>query len=151
MIALGSGGVTGLGLGEGRQKHGFVPENHTDFILSIVGEEMGLIATLAVLCAFVIFIVCGIYISWHARDVFWLLLGSGITFLIGLQAFINIGVVTSALPNKGLPLPFVSYGGSSLMLMLLAIGVLISIARQASPPAMPEEDDLEDLRHTQFA
>ncbi|HEV8542032.1 MAG TPA: putative lipid II flippase FtsW [Verrucomicrobiae bacterium] len=150
MIALGSGGVSGLGLGEGRQKHGFVPENHTDFILSLVGEEMGLIATLAVVCAFIIFILCGIYVAWHARDVFGLLLGSGITFLIGLQAFINIGVVTSALPNKGLPLPFVSYGGSSLMLMLLAVGVLISIARHGGPPALPE-DELEDLRHTQFA
>lgn len=152
MIALGSGGVTGLGLGNGRQKLGFVPENHTDFILSIVGEELGLVATLAVICAFVIFVICGVYIAWQARDVFGLLLGSGITFLIGLQALINIGVVTSALPNKGLPLPFVSYGGSSLLLMLLAIGVLISIARLGGDPAR-EDDEVEetDLRHTQFA
>ncbi len=145
MIALGSGGPTGLGLGNGRQKLGFVPENHTDFILSIVGEEMGLVATLAVIAAFIIFIICGVYIAWHARDVFGLLLGSGITFLIGLQALINIGVVTSALPNKGLPLPFVSYGGSSLSLMLLAIGVLISIARLGGAP-MHEEVEETDLR-----
>jgi cell division protein FtsW len=152
MIALGSGGVTGLGLGNGRQKLGFVPENHTDFILSIVGEEMGLVATLAVVCAFVLFIICGVSIAWHSRDVFGLLLGSGITFLIGMQAFINIGVVTSALPNKGLPLPFVSYGGSSLLLMLLAIGVLISIARLGGRPAREHEEIEEtDLRHTQFA
>lgn len=150
MIALGSGGVTGLGLGNGRQKLGFVPENHTDFILSIIGEEMGLVATLAVVCAFVIFIICGVYIAWHARDVFGLLLGSGITFLIGMQALINIGVVTSALPNKGLPLPFISYGGSSLLLMLIAIGVLISIARLGGPPGQEEEVET-DLRHTQFA
>jgi cell division protein FtsW len=152
MIAFGSGGVTGLGLGNGRQKLGFVPENHTDFIFSVVGEEMGLAATLAVLCVFVIFVICGVYIAWQARDVFGLLLASGITFLIGMQALINIGVVTSALPNKGLPLPFVSYGGSSLLLMLLAIGVLISVARLGGAPVR-DEDEIEetDLRHTQFA
>ena len=151
MIALGSGGVSGLGIGNGRQKLGFVPENHTDFILSIVGEEMGLVATLAVVCAFVIFLICGVYIAWHARDVFGLLLGSGITFLIGLQALINIGVVTSTLPNKGLPLPFVSYGGSSLLLMLFAIGVLISIARLGGAPGEEPETRKESFRRTQFA
>jgi cell division protein FtsW len=152
MVALGSGGVSGLGLGNGRQKLGFVPENHTDFILSVVGEEMGLVATLAVVLAFVVFVICGVYIAWHARDVFGLLLGSGITFLIGLQALINVGVVTSALPNKGLPLPFVSYGGSSLLLMLLAIGVLISIARLGGAPVREDADWEEtDLRNTQFA
>ena len=150
MIALGSGGMNGLGLGNGRQKLGFVPENHTDFILSIVGEEMGLVATLAVVCAFILFIVCGVYIAWHSRDVFGLLLGSGVTFLIGMQALINIGVVTSALPNKGLPLPFVSYGGSSLLLMLLAIGVLISIARLGGPPAREEIEETE-LHQPEFA
>jgi cell division protein FtsW len=152
MIALGSGGVTGLGLGNGRQKLGFVPENHTGFILSIIGEELGLVATLAVLCAFVVFVICGVYIAWHARDVFGLLLGSGITFLTGMQAFINIGVVTSALPNKGLPLPFVSYGGSSLLLMLIGIGVLISIARLGGPVGLQDNEVEEtDLRNTQFA
>ncbi len=152
MIALGSGGVSGLGLGNGRQKLGFIPEHHTDFIFSIIGEEMGLLATLGVIGGFVIFVICGVYIAWHARDVFGLLLGSGITFLIGLQAFINIGVVTSALPNKGLPLPFISYGGSSLLLMLLAVGILISIARHGGPP-ITEDEELEetDLRGAQFA
>ena len=130
MLALGSGGWTGLGLGNGRQKMGFVPEHHTDFIFSIIGEELGLMATLLIVVAFVTIILCGIYISMHARDTFGLLLGTGITFLVGLQAFINIGVVTSALPNKGLPLPFISYGGSSLMVMLTAVGLLLSIARQ---------------------
>ena len=152
MIALGSGGVTGLGIGNGRQKLGFVPEHHTDFIFSIVGEEMGMIATLGIIGGFVIFVICGVYIAWHARDVFGLLLGSGITFLIGLQAFINIGVVTSALPNKGLPLPFISYGGSSLLLMMLAVGVLISIARNGGPPVRDDEELEEtDLRGAQFA
>ena len=110
---------------------GFVPEHHTDFIFSIIGEELGLIATLLVVVAFVVLLVCGIYIARNARDTFGLLFGAGISFLIGLQAFINIGVVTSALPNKGLPLPFISYGGSNLLLLLTCIGVLLSIARHS--------------------
>jgi cell division protein FtsW len=130
MVALGSGGLTGKGLGDGRQKLGFVPEHHTDFILSIIGEELGLIATLLVTAAFVVILFCGIYIAMNATDTFGLLLGSGITFLISLQAFINIGVVTSALPNKGLPLPFISYGGSNLLMMLTGVGLLLSIARE---------------------
>ncbi|PYJ06545.1 MAG: stage V sporulation protein E [Verrucomicrobia bacterium] len=104
MLALGSGGWAGLGLGNGRQKLGFVPENHTDFIFSIIGEELGLIATLLVVIGFVVIVLCGVFIALNAPDTFGLLLGSGLSFLIGLQAFINIGVVTSALPNKGLPL-----------------------------------------------
>lgn len=131
MIALGSGGWTGLGLGNGRQKLGFVPEHHTDFILSIIGEELGLIATSGVVLGFVLIIVCGIMIAWRARDTFGFLLATGITSLIGLQAIINIGVVTSAFPNKGLPLPFISYGGSSLLMMLVCVGLLLSIARKA--------------------
>jgi cell division protein FtsW len=134
MLAFGSGGWTGLGLGNGRQKLGFVPEHHTDFILSIIGEELGLVATLLVIAAFVVIVFCGIYIACRAPDTFGLLLGSGITFLIGLQAAINIGVVTSALPNKGLPLPFISYGGSNLVAMLTCVGLLLSIARQARAP-----------------
>ncbi|MSR42482.1 MAG: putative lipid II flippase FtsW [Pedosphaera sp.] len=141
MLALGSGGWFGLGLGNGRQKLGFVPEHHTDFIFSIVGEELGLVATLGVVAAFVAFVICGLYIARRARDNFGLLLGSGITFLIGLQAFINIGVVTSALPNKGLPLPFISYGGSSLLMMLTCVGLLLSVARQAEE-TLPAEVEL---------
>ncbi|KAB2648674.1 MAG: cell division protein FtsW, partial [Verrucomicrobia bacterium] len=131
MIALGSGGWFGLGLGNGRQKLGFVPEHHTDFILSIIGEELGLVATLGVVLGFVLIIICGVYIAIQARDTFGTMLAAGITFLIGLQAFINIGVVTSALPNKGLALPFISYGGSNLLAMLVCVGVLISVARRA--------------------
>ena len=129
MIALGSGGWTGLGLGNGRQKLGFVPEHHTDFILSIIGEELGLVATLLVVLTFVVFVICGLYIASKARDTFGFLLASGLTILIGLQAAINIGVVSSALPNKGLPLPFISYGGSNLIAMLSCVGLLLSIAR----------------------
>ncbi len=131
MVALGSGGLTGRGLGDSRQKLGFLPEQHTDFIFSIIGEELGLIATLLVIVAFVAIVSCGTYIAVNSADMFGTLLGSGITLLIGLQALINIGVVTSALPNKGLPLPFISYGGSNLVIMLLSVGVLFSIARQA--------------------
>ena len=128
MLALGSGGTTGLGLGNGRQKLGFVPEHHTDFIFSVIGEELGVIATIGVVLAFMAIVICGLYIAWNARDRFGMVLGTGITFLIGLQAFINIGVVTSALPNKGLPLPFISYGPSSLVMMLSGVGILLSIA-----------------------
>jgi cell division protein FtsW len=153
MIALGSGGWTGLGLGNGRQKLGFVPEDHTDFILSIIGEELGLIATLFILLSFVIIVICGIYIALNARDPFGFLLGAGITLLIGLQAVINIGVVTSALPNKGLPLPFISYGGSNLMAMLTCVGILFSIARHAPtreriPSTAFENDELPSAQAT---
>jgi cell division protein FtsW len=133
MLALGAGGWTGLGLGNSRQKLGFLPEHHTDFIFSVIGEELGLIATMLVVAAFVLIILCGLCIALNARDTFGLLLGAGITLLIGLQAFINIGVVTSALPNKGLPLPFISYGGSNLMMMLVCVGLLFGIARRARP------------------
>jgi cell division protein FtsW len=131
MVALGSGGVTGVGLGDGRQKLGFVPFHHTDFIFSVIGEELGLIATLLVLAAFIAITVCGVYIAWNSRDTFGMLLASGITFLIGFQAVINIGVVTSALPNKGLALPFISYGGSNLVVMLACVGILLNIGRIA--------------------
>jgi cell division protein FtsW len=136
MVALGAGGLFGRGLGNGRQKLGFVPEHHTDFILSIIGEELGLVATLLVLAAFLVIVICGIYIAVHASDFFGFLLASGLTFLIGLQAFINIGVVTSALPNKGLPLPFISYGGSNLLMMLFTVGLLLSVARRARGPEL---------------
>ncbi len=134
MIALGSGGWTGLGLGNGRQKLGFVPEHHTDFIFSIIGEELGLVATLAVVVTFVVLVICAAIIARRASDTFGMLLGAGITFLIGLQAFINIGVVTSTLPNKGMPLPFISYGGSNLLMMLIGVGLLLSISRFAVEP-----------------
>lgn len=137
MLAFGSGGWTGLGLGNGRQKLGFVPEHHTDFIFSIVGEELGLVATMGILVGFLLLLVCGIFIASRARDTFGMLLASGMTFLIGLQALINIGVVTGALPNKGMPLPFISYGGSNLLVMLLAVGILLSVARQGLAVAAP--------------
>jgi len=137
MLALGSGGVAGRGLGASTQKYGFLPEHYTDFIFSIIGEELGLVATLLIVLAYVVLVICGLQIAWHAPDSFGLLLGSGLTSLIGLQACINIGVVTGALPNKGLPLPFISYGGSNLLAMLACVGLLLSVARQAQ---VTEED-----------
>ncbi|MDB6018912.1 MAG: Cell cycle protein [Pedosphaera sp.] len=131
MLAFGSGGWTGLGLGNSRQKLGYLPFHNTDFILPIIGEELGLVATLFVIIAFLLVVMCGFYIAAHASDTFGLLLGVGITLLIGLQAGINIGVVTNMLPNKGLPLPFISYGGSNLLMMLICVGLLVSIARKA--------------------
>ena len=147
VIAFGSGGWTGRGLGVGRQKMGFVAENHTDFILSVIAEELGLVATLCVITAFVLLLICGIWIACRARDAFGTLLACGITFLISLQAAINIGVVTGAIPNKGLPLPFISYGGSNLLMMLCGVGILISIARYAieNPFAARIANDAEDL------
>lgn len=132
MVALGSGGITGLGLGNGRQKLAFVPEHHTDFILSVIGEELGLIATMGVVVAFVAIFCCGLFISMRAPDMFGMLVGSGVTFMIGVQAFINMGVVTGLLPNKGMPLPFISYGGSNLLAMLCSVGLLLSISRHAT-------------------
>ncbi len=131
MVALGSGGPTGVGLGDGRQKLGRIPEHHTDFILSVIGEELGLSATLFVVFAYALIVICGVYIAWNACDIFGMLIASGITFLIALQAAVNVGVVTGSLPNKGLPLPFISYGGSNLVVMLACIGLLANIARRA--------------------
>jgi cell division protein FtsW len=139
MVALGAGGWTGVGLGNGRQKHGFVPLQHTDFIYSMLGEELGLVATGGVLMGFLVVFVCGVAIAAQSRDLFGLLLGTGLTFLIVSQAAVNIGVVTGALPNKGLPLPFISYGGSNLLMTLSQVGILLSIARRAeeSEPSAP--------------
>jgi cell division protein FtsW len=143
VLAFGSGGWTGLGLGNGRQKLGFVPEQHTDFILAVIGEELGLIATLLVVAAFIAIVISGLFIAHRARDTFGMLLASGLTFLIGVQALVNIGVVTATLPNKGLPLPFISYGGSNLLAMLLCIGVLLGIARRGREAESFSADDLE--------
>ncbi len=146
MLALGSGGWTGVGLGNGPQKlGGFVPEHHTDFIFCVIGEELGLVATLLVIAAYVAIVLCGFFIALRAPDTFGRLIAVGITCLIGLQALINIGVVTSTLPNKGLPLPFVSYGGSNLLAMLTSVGLLLSIARYASPSDSVEEPKEQKL------
>jgi cell division protein FtsW len=129
-VAIGAGGITGRGLGEGRQKLGWVPEHHTDFIFSVVAEELGLVGGGLVLLAYIGIIITGTWIALNAADMFGSLIAMGVTTLIGVQTFINVGVVTGTLPNKGLALPFMSYGGSSLLFMLIAVGLLLSVARE---------------------
>ncbi len=128
-IALGSGGVTGMGLGGSRQKLFYLPEAHTDFIFSIVGEELGLVGALSIVALFAGMIFLGFRIALKAQDLFGRLLALGLISILGLQALINIGVVTGALPTKGLALPFISYGGSNLIISLMMVGILINIAK----------------------
>ena len=129
LIALGSGHLVGVGLGASRQKWQYVPNAHTDFIFSILGEELGLIGELAVLALFAVVIYCGIRIAMRAPDTFGRLLAGGITGWIGVQAILNLGAVTGVLPITGVPLPFISFGGSALVVLLAAVGVLISVGR----------------------
>ena len=129
-LALGSGGIFGLGLGCSRQKLFYLPQAHTDFIFSIVGEELGLVGTIGVLSLFTIFIWQGLKISMRARDMFAKFLALGITVNIGLKALVNIAVATGAIPTKGLPLPFVSYGGTALIINMVSVAVLVSIANK---------------------
>jgi len=141
LIALGSGGLTGVGLGASRQKWQYVPNAHTDFIFAILGEELGLIGEIVVLLAFGGVIFAGIRIAAQARDVFGRLLAAGIVSWFGLQILVNLGAVTGLLPITGVPLPFVSYGGSSLVVSLAGIGVLVNVAtapsRQSARAAAP--------------
>ena len=129
LIALGSGGWTGVGLGASRQKWQYVPNAHNDFVFSILGEEMGLIGEIVVLVAFCVLIYAGLKIATRTTDVFSRLLAAGIVSWFGLQALVNLGAVTGLLPITGVPLPFLSYGGSSLVVSLTAVGVLVAIAR----------------------
>jgi cell division protein FtsW len=128
-LAFGSGGVFGVGLGEGRQKLFFLPEAHTDFVLALVGEELGLIGTFAIMLLFLILVLKGFQVAGRAREPFGRHLALGITLLIGTQVLVNAGVVTGLLPTKGLTLPLVSYGGSSLLMSLVGVGILLSISR----------------------
>jgi len=130
LIALGSGGVSGVGLGAGRAKWLFLPNAHTDFIFAVIGEELGLIGTLAVLGLFATFAVLGIRAARRAPDRFGTLLAAGITVWVVAQAAVNIGGVVGLLPVSGVPLPFVSFGGSSLVFTMLATGILANVARQ---------------------
>jgi cell division protein FtsW len=143
LIALGSGGISGLGLGNGRQKLLYLPFAHTDFIFPVIGEELGLAGTLGIVLAYILFILGGVTIAVKARDRAGLLFGMGIVMIIATQAAVNLGVTTQLLPNKGLPLPFISYGGSNLLFCMACVGVLINIYRQGLTEQ--EEEQMEQL------
>jgi cell division protein FtsW len=134
LISVGSGGLWGQGLGQGHQKLFFLPEAHTDFILAIIGEELGLVGVLAVLLAFTVLVWRGLRAAARARDAFGCYLAFGVTLLFGLQALVNMGVVLGLLPTKGLPLPFVSYGGTALVMSLFMAGVLANISARNPEP-----------------
>lgn len=128
-IALGSGGIKGVGLGESKQKLFFLPETHTDFIFSLVGEEIGFIGATMVILLFLILFIKGISITNKAKDSFVYYLSFGLSIMIALQALINFFVVTGMIPTKGLPLPFISYGGSSLLVNMAAVGILLNLSK----------------------
>lgn len=132
LIALGSGGLLGKGLGKGICKYGHLPEDTTDFIFAIIGEELGFVGTAAVIGLFVVFVWLGVIVVVRCGDHFGRLLAGGIVLTIATQAVINIGVVTVVLPTKGIPLPFVSAGGTSMLLSAAAVGVLLNIAKQSN-------------------
>jgi cell division protein FtsW len=134
LIALGSGGLTGVGLGAGRAKWNFLPNAHTDFIFAIIGEELGLIGCFLVMGLFIAFAVFGARAALRAPDRFGALLAAGVTVWVVGQAVINIGAVVGLLPVTGIPLPFVSFGGSALIMTMLATGILVNVARQGRIP-----------------
>ncbi len=138
LIALGSGGVTGVGFGMSRQKAYYLPNAHTDSILAIIGEELGLLGTLAVILLFTVVGWRGMWIAARAPDAFGRLLATGLTSMILWQAIVNIGAVTNSLPYTGVTLPFISFGGSSLLISLGSVGLLLSVSRFAGQPAGDE-------------
>ncbi len=143
LIALGSGGLWGKGLGRGICKYGHLPEDTTDFIFAIIGEEMGFAGNAAVILLFAMLVVFGILVVVRCKDPFGRLLASGIILAIAIQAALNIGVVTVVLPTKGIPLPFVSAGGTSMLLSAAAMGVLLNIAKSCAAPPISQHHDRE--------
>jgi cell division protein FtsW len=131
LIAVATGGITGVGLMEGKQKLFYLPEPHTDFIFSVICEELGLVGAIIIVALFAIFLWRGMRTALRTQDMFGRFLAVGITSMIVVQAFINISVVLGLMPTKGIPLPFISYGGSSLFITLACVGVLLNISKQA--------------------
>lgn len=129
LIAFGSGGLFGMGLGQGRQKMAYLPYPESDFIFAVVGEDFGLLGCIVVVALYLAFIFAGMRVALNCQDKFGCLLASGITVMIGIQAFLNMGVVVGLLPTTGLPLPFFSAGGTSIMIFMAAVGVLLNISR----------------------
>ena len=132
LYAIGSGGLLGVGLGQSRQKYLYLPAPQNDFIFAIVCEELGFVGALVIIVLFALLIWRGVYVSIHARDKFGMLLGLGITFQVGLQAVLNICVVTNTIPNTGISLPFFSYGGTALLMLVGQMGILLNISRSAN-------------------
>lgn len=132
LIAIGSGGLFGMGFGESRQKYLYLPESKNDFIFAIVCEELGLIGAMLVILLFALFIMRGFYIASKARDKFGMMLVVGLTIQIGIQALLNIAVVTNSVPNTGISLPFFSYGGTALAMQLAEMGIILNVSRQAN-------------------
>jgi cell division protein FtsW len=125
-----SGGWLGLGLGQSRQKYSYLPEPHNDFVFAIVCEELGLIGAGIVLFLFMLLIIRGFWIALHARDTFGRLLVSGVTALLAIQVFLNVAVVTNLIPVTGISMPFFSFGGSSLIIVMAQMGIVLSVSRQ---------------------
>lgn len=148
LIAIGSGGAEGLGLGEGRQKMLYLPYAHTDFIFPMIGEELGLKFTLLTVFAYLLITGFGIVVAMNARDRFGMLVGFGCVMMIVLQSVVNIGVTTSLLPNKGMPLPFISFGGSNLMICYFMIGILVNIHRHGNPLVETVSPALQRVRNS---
>ena len=132
LYAIGSGGLFGVGLGQSKQKYLYIPEPHNDFIFAIIAEELGFVGCLIVIALFAAFIWRGLVIAMKAQDSFGSLLAVGITSLVGIQSIINIAVVTSSMPNTGMSLPFISYGGTALLILLFSMGILLNISRTGS-------------------
>ena len=145
LVALGSGGLTGLGLTQSLQKYFFHPEPHTDFVFSIVGEELGLLGTLGLLAGFLLFGHLGLKVAAQAPDFYGFLLATGLTLMVMVYALINVGVSIGLLPTTGLPLPFISYGGSSLLSTMVATGLLINVGRSSAMrrPGILVEETME--------
>jgi cell division protein FtsW len=150
LIALGSGGVTGLGLGASRQKFGYIPASHTDGIFAILGEELGLIGCLVVIAMFALLAYRGFRIAIAAPDAFGTVLAAGITCSLIFQALINIAVVTATAPFTGMPLPFISFGGSSLVISMSGVGLLLAISRGTLPAEEPPKDQEEEIGHAPY-
>lgn len=140
-IALGSGGLTGVGLGESKQKLAFLPESHTDFIFSLVGEELGLMGALVLVGLFFFLFVRGVSIANKTKELFGYYLASGLSMMIALQSLINFFVTTGLVPTKGLPLPFISYGGSSLLMNMVAVGMLLRVSKGEEPRRVPDRTE----------
>jgi cell division protein FtsW len=146
LLALGSGSWFGIGFMDSRLKAKYLPESHTDFILSIVGEELGFFSLCMVIAAYMAFMYLGLKISINSRTRLGMLLGMAITVMITLQAIINIGVVSGGIPTKGMPAPFISYGGSNMLMCMISVSILLSIAFETVKPGFNDEI-IDSIKH----